>query len=203
MRTSMLSLFAAGLMLIAGTLTFAQEPPSEAEMQAMWERAMMLAQPGPEHEELARYTGVWNMEVKHWSTPGAEPVAYAGVSESRMILGGRFLESTWTSGEGEMAMEGISIMGFDRRHEEYTVIGLDTWGTYWVAAQGPYDEATKTITMYGEDNDPVFGMVQQYDFRMTEVDDDTFKWEVIFYNPEHTQGRDEHKMVEILYTRQK
>lgn len=181
----------------------AQESTSEQDMQAMYERAMMLAQPGPEHEKLARYVGTWNMETRYWASPGTEPIVSTGVSDSKMILGGRFLESVWTTGEGETAAEGKSIMGFDRRHEEYTVVGFDTWGTYWVSAQGPYDDETKTITMYGEDNDPVFKSVQQYDFRMTEIDDDTFTWEVIFYNPEITQGKDEFKMVEILYTRKK
>ncbi|MCB2231395.1 DUF1579 domain-containing protein [bacterium] len=204
MRTLRLITPLLALVLFFASMTSAQEMPTEAEKAEMMQQAMELAKPGPEHEMLAKHAGTWQTEVKLWMEPGAEPMTVTGVSESQMILGGRFLETTWKTGEGTpMAMEGKSIMGFDRRHGEFTVVGLDTWGTYWVTGQGPYDDQTNTITMYGEDTDPVFGMVQQYDFRMTLVDEDHFTWEVIFYNPEITQGADEFKMVEINYTRKK
>ncbi|MBD3256920.1 DUF1579 domain-containing protein [candidate division GN15 bacterium] len=174
------------------------EGASQQEMQA---KMMELAQPGPEHELLEKLTGKWNMTVKMYMAPGQEPMVFNGSSEAETILGGRFLQSKWVSGEGPMETRGVSIMGYDRRHEEYTALGLDTWGTYFVTAQGPMDEETNTITMAGTDEDPVFNMLQEYEFVMTLVDDDTFTWDVIFYNPEMTQGQDSFKMVEITYER--
>lgn len=81
-----------------------------------------------------------------------------------MILGGRFLLMESKSGEGEMYTETFNLAGFDRRHKKYTTIGLDTWGTYYVTAAGSYNDTTKTLKMYGEDQDPVMGFTQKYDF---------------------------------------
>jgi hypothetical protein len=55
--------------------------------------------------------------------------------------------------------------------------------------------------MYGEDNDPVMGYVQKYDFVITFSSDDSWKFEVIFYDEAHTQGAEQFKMVEVNYTR--
>ena len=68
-------------------------------------------------------------------------------------------------------------------------------------AAGTYDEETKSITMYGEDVDPVMGHTQKYDFVVTFTSDDSWTFEVIFYDEAHTQGADQFKMVEVTYTR--
>ena len=42
-----------------------------------------------------------------------------------------------TGGEGEMKMEGLNLMGYDRRHKKFTTVVFDTWGTYYVTGAGP------------------------------------------------------------------
>jgi len=166
------------------------------------EEMMALAQPGSEHKMLEKMVGTWEQMVKFWIKPGAEPSEMKGKSVNKMILGGRFLQSDVTGGEGEMKMEGLNLMGYDRRHKRFTTVGFDTWGTYYVTAAGPYDEKTKSIVMYGEDEEPTAGIVQKYDIIVRLVDNDTYVTEIIFKD-ERTPDQKEFKMVEVTNKRVK
>ncbi len=173
-------------------------PPINPETMA---KVMELAEPGPEHGRLAALQGSWLASVKIWMEPGAEPILAEGQAENTMILDGRFLESNGSSGEGPMAGESLWIFGFDRRFEKYTVVGFDTWGTYYIGAEGAYNKEDNTIVMYGEDVDPIIGHTQKYDIIVKFVDDETFIWSIVFKDKMHTRGADEFKMVEVTYTR--
>ena len=163
---------------------------------------MALAQPGPEHKMFENMVGTWEQTVKFWMKPGAEPSEMKGKSVNKMILGGRFLQSDVTGGEGEMKMEGLNIMGYDRRHKKFTTVGFDTWGTYYVTAAGPYYEESKSIVMYGEDEEPTAGITQKYDIIVRFVDDDTYVTEIVFKD-ERTPDQSEFKMVEVTNKRVK
>jgi hypothetical protein len=147
--------------------------------------------------------GKWELAVKFWASPGAQPDTSSGTAENRMILGGRFLECRSSSGEGAAAMEAMTIIGFDRRTSLYQYIGLDTWGTYYITAAGKFDESKGVITFSGEDFDPMVNFTQVYDIVLTIIDNDQFISELIFKNPELTQDADSYKMVEAVFTRKK
>jgi hypothetical protein len=192
-------LFAAIVLLaLMGNAPAQDNSPFDAAMQAEY---MKLAQPGPEHEMLAKLAGTWNMTVTVWPAPGADPMKFGGTGHNEMILGGRFLQMTSVSGEGEMMTETLHLIGFDRRHNEFISAGFDTWGTYFVTARGPQDEKTGRIVMSGEDFDPVAGFTQVYDYIIMIEGEDKITFAVVFKNPELTGGADEFKMVEIAYER--
>jgi len=195
MTTSLLSAFG-----IATAGEVAMDSAKQAEMMAMF---MQMAQPGEEHKKLEPLAGTWDVEIKMWSQPGAEPMLFKGRGTSRMILGSRFLESRSTSGEGEMYTEALTILGYDKRHKKYTSVGYDTWGTYYVAATGEYDPKTNSVVMGGEDYDPTTKFTQKWDFVLRFIDKDKYVWEVIFKDEMHTQGKGPFKMVEITSTRVK
>src|SRR3990172_4396875 len=90
--------------------SIAQEKMDEEAMKSYME----LSKPGEEHKLLESLAGEWNMELKLWPEPGKEPVMFKGTGTHEMILGGRFLQSSSTSGEGDMKTESLSIFGFDR-----------------------------------------------------------------------------------------
>ena len=165
-------------------------------------RVMQAAQPGPEHELLAKCVGEFENLHKIWMQPGGQPMTIEGHSINKLICGGRFLVSTTTLEVMGQAIEGVSIIGFDRRHNEFTISGYDTSGTYAVHASGPYDEATKTATMYGEDVDPIMGHTQKYNMIMEFKDDGTMRFDVVFLD--HSHGNTEpFKMVEVTTERVK
>jgi len=178
-----------------------QEAPDSAMQADRLAQAMELAQPGPEHERLAALVGTWKMETKLWMVPGTEPMTQSGKIESTMILGGRFLMSEAESGEGFMATESVGLMGFDRRSGEYTTVGFDTWGTYYVTGAGAWDEDRGAIVLSGEDYDAATDHTKIYDFVLTPLSPDTYRFEVIFKDDMHTQGGEPFKMVEVLYTK--
>lgn len=190
------------LMMLAAAVS-AQEAMSDSALMARQMESMKLAAPGPEHEMLAKYAGTFDMDMKFYMAPGQDPMVMKGTSTNTMILGGRFLELNSTGNMGGHPMESLTILGFDRRHKEFTSVGFDNHGTYWVTASGTYNEETKSIVMSGTDEDPIFEFVQEYDFTVTLIDDDHFRWAVTFYNPELTQGEDSFTMVEITYSRKK
>ncbi len=195
----MKTLLVLGLLLVtlaAGAV--AQDDPA-ADQAALMETYMKLAQPGPEHEMLSKMAGKWNLTVTIWPAPGADSMVFSGTGENEMILGGRFLQMTSVSGEGEMETHTLHIIGFDRRYNEYNLAGFDDHGTYFVTAKGSQDEKTGKIVMSGEDADPIFGFTQVYDCVLTIDGSDKMTMEWIFKNPELTGGADQFKMVEVQY----
>jgi hypothetical protein len=177
-----------------------QPPRSAAEVQRLMLEA---AQPGAEHELIARYCGDFDEEITFWMQPGAQPLKLKGSSEHEMVLGGRFRLSRAASEFMGSRTESMSMLGFDRRHEEFTLVSFDTAGTYWVSAQGPYDAETRTARMHGTDDDPIGGVVQDYDFVMTLVDDDTLRFEIWFNDEAHAKDGKPFKMVEVTSRRKK
>lgn len=189
--------------LLAAAPAAAQVPDSPEERQRIAQAVMAAAQPGPEHAELGKLVGTWDVEALLWSAPGADPFRATFPAENRAILGGRFLESRSSGEMMGMPVEALSLLGFDRRHGKYTVVGFDTFGTYYVTAAGTLDPATRTITMDGTDEDPITRMTQVYTFHLRLVDPDTYVSDVVFHDPAHTGGGGSFKAVELTYRRRK
>ncbi len=186
--------------VLGPAVAMAQELPAGEELEAMVAKSLELAAPGPEHVRFERMVGTWDAHMTLWSQPGAEPIVVEGTTESELILGGRYLLQSTVLPEGYFAGESITILGFDRRSGEYTLIGLDTVGTYWVTAQGPASGDREAV-LSGEDFDPVFDGTQEYDFVLRWQDDNTFVTRIIFKDAVHTRGGDPFKMVEIVARR--
>ena len=141
---------------------------------------MQAALPGEEHAQLAAMEGTWETETLIWSEPDAEPIRATGRTEARMVLGGRFLVQTGTYPEAPTPVEVMSIIGFDRRSDEYTMIALDNTGTFWVSGQGPMNARENEAVLSGVDYDPISEAEQNYDFVLRWVDNDTFVSQVMF-----------------------
>jgi|ERR1041384_838184 hypothetical protein len=192
----------ASIVISIGVLssTVVSQQKTESEKAKLAAASLALSQPGPEHKQLEAMVGMWDDEIKVWFAPGKPPMKFKGTRQNRMVLGGRFLLSESKSGEAEMTIETMSIIGFDRRHKKFTTVGYDTMGTYYVTGAGPYDESRKAIVMYGEDVDPALG-TQKYDMVLRIISPTSYVTEVIFKDPAHTQGQKEFKMVEITHTK--
>jgi hypothetical protein len=189
------------LVLACAVAASAQERKPTPEEMARVQAAMVDAmRPGTEHERLARLTGEWDQEVRIWSSPEAEPAISRGRVENRMILGGRFLVSEGTAGEGEWQVGSMTILGFDRRHGLYTAAGYDTWGTYHVSAQGSWNAERGAIVMNGSDV-VTEDHTQTWEFVLRETDSNAYTWEVIFTDPVHAPDGVPFRMVEITYRR--
>lgn len=189
--------------LLAAAPAAAQVPAPPEERQRIAREVMAAAQPGPEHAELMALAGAWDVEGFMWSGPGAEPMKLGFPAENRAVLGGRFLESRASGELMGMTIEALTIYGFDRRHRKYTIVGFDSFGTYYVTGAGTMDPATRTVAMDGTDDDPVTGMTQVYTLHLRFVDPDTYVTDAVFHDPAHTGGGPSFKAVELTWRRRK
>ncbi len=195
----------AALLLVSLASPQQQQPPTPTPEQI---KAMLAEmQPGPEHRVLANLEGQWTLDITYnMGGPQAKPMKARGTATNRMILGGRFLMSEGVSDNpagaafGGAKVETVGIYGFDRRTKEYTTIGLDTMGTYWVTAAGVM-KPDQTILMAGETLDDHAGSkeIRKYDMVLKVVDANTYLSQIIFKFP----NMPDLKIVEIVHRRAK
>jgi Protein of unknown function (DUF1579) len=194
------SRIAACLIVCAGlSIAYADEPQkpkedlsksthggnfSEETKQAVAAQMMADMQPGPQHKLLEGMTGSWKCITKHWMDPTQPEITLEHGSESKMILGGRFLEIKIKGEFFGMPFESLAIMGYDRRHEHYTTVGFDTMGTYYVTGEGGFDDQSKTLRLKGTTHDPKTGATERYTFVYRDMTPESFVSEVWFKTPD-------------------
>ncbi len=136
-------LIIAGLLCLALPL-LAQEPDQAASMR--WVKHMT---PGAAHQFMATSAGKFKTLNRLWMDPSGEPTESEGMVENTMVLGGRFLRSTYTGTMVGMVFEGIASTGFDNKKNAFQMSWMDNMGTSMSLLTGTYDEATHTITYTG------------------------------------------------------
>lgn len=198
MKTLVSVLAAATLAL--GAFAFVAHARQDAADPAAMAEMMQLAQPGPEHEELARYAGEWDVAMSFAMMPGAEPMRAQARAVAASILGKRFLEIDTQGSLMGMPVQSKTLLGFDRRHGRWTTVGFDTMGTYWVSGQG-VREADGVARLHGVDDDPKGKQV--YTFELSFVSADEFTIDVVFSQLGEARFDPPHRMVEMRYTRRK
>ncbi len=155
-----------GVLLIAMSATAQDAAKKKAEEEAVMAFYIESAKPVAEHTRLAELTGPWKVTTRLWFGDG-EPQIASGTGTGTMILGGRFLELTADVKGGAMMQESLTIFGFDRRTSEYTMVGFDTLGTYYITAAGKHDDARKGIVLRGSYAQPPNMQQQAYHFVWT------------------------------------
>ena len=189
------------LLLLAASPAAAQQPPSAEQMQAM----LAKMGPGPEHDLLRRLEGRWTQEVT-LAGGGPQKVVVTGTATNRLILGGRFLLSERTADNpagaaiGMPTIDAMNIYGFDRRTGEYTIIELDTMGTYWVSAAGA-KQPGGAVVMSGETLDDHGGAreMRRFDMVLEMVDENTYTTRIVFKFP----GKPDLTIAEAVFRRRK
>lgn len=130
------------------------DPPDEkAAMEAM----MKAAQPGEQHKGLARLEGSWDQTIQMWMDPSKPATESKGTCESKMIMGGRYLEDKVSGEFGGMKFLGQGLSGYDNVKKKYTFTWVDNMGTGVSTASGSYDADKKAYTYLGEETDPLSG----------------------------------------------
>jgi hypothetical protein len=123
-----------------------------------------MARPVAGHDKLKTLAGKWTVTTKAWFGPDTPPKTATGTGTGRMILGDRFLQLD-TSVKGAMGGDAMTVMGFDRRTDDYTMVGFDTLGTYFITAAGKAGEGG--IVLAGTYLQPPTNREQKYRFVWT------------------------------------
>ena len=121
--------------------------------------------PGDMHKVLAAATGKWSEDITMWMDPSQPPIKSASTSEYKMVLGGRYQQANITGSFSGMPFEAMSLIGYDNMKKVFISSWIDNMGTGMLNSEGPYDAATKTITLIGTMADPM----SQKDVKMRET----------------------------------
>ncbi len=176
--------------------------PADTSTPKMDSAAMMKAwqdymTPGPMHKVLASMAGKWKVETTMWMSPGAQPMTSTTESENTMIMGGRYMEQKVHGDMGGMQFEGLGTFAYDNAKKMFLATWVDNMGTGIVNFEGPYDEATKTISIKGKCLDPSTGKDGEMRETIKIVDDNNETME-IYFTP---AGGKEFKNTEMKLTR--
>ena len=174
----------------------AQEPKQQTDAEKQMAAEMAMGEPAAEHARLVALEGKWDVTARWFPAPGKKPMEFGGTAVNRMILGGRFLESSTTT-KADAVYESLTVFGFDRRRNEYTMIGFDSMGTYSISAAGVWDEKTSSIALGGAEADPGAKSVQRYRLRIRQVTKDEYRMTMSFFLPDGSEWT----AVESIYTR--
>ena len=117
--------------------------------------------PGEAHLFLEQLVGPWEVKVRIQQGPDAEPLTGRGQMSREMMLGGRFLKTTY---KGEFMGEsfiGYGYDGYDNHKKKYVSVWIDNMSTAMHYSEGELDETGKILTQYGEFVDPESGKVKK------------------------------------------
>jgi hypothetical protein len=170
--------------------------PDSATMMKNWQANMT---PGEMHAMLAKSNGTWTADISMWQAPGSPVTKSTGTAVNKMIMGGRYQESTNTSTMMGMPFEGRSVTGYDNAKQVFVSNWIDNMGTGFMNMEGPWDPGTKTINFKGRMLDPM--TMKECDYRETFqiVDDDNQVMQMFAPGPDGN----EFKTMEINFKRKK
>jgi hypothetical protein len=168
--------------------------PDSATMMKNWETYMT---PGEAHKMMASWNGTWTGEVTMWMTPEATPSKSTATAVNKMVLGGRYQQSSLKGNFNGMLLEGMSTLAYDNEKKLYISTWIDNMGTGVMLSQGPWDPATKSITLTGRMIDPATR--KEVDFKQIFKPIDN-NYQVMEMYADGPDGK-EFKTMEIKYTR--
>ncbi len=196
---------ALGTTLIFAGKVWAEDMPAAAEMSAeekakndeMMAKWMEFATPNENHKALEQLVGNWDTSVKTWM-PGKETAEEStGTSSVQWILGGRFIQQTFTGTHMGQPFEGIGITGYDNQKKKYQSTWMDNMGTGMMTATMNYDAATKTFSEEGSFSCPMKGGDLNYSAAIKIIDETHHSYEMFTTDEAGTES----KMMEIQYTK--
>lgn len=176
-----------------------EEPAPMVEMDSasMAKARETFMTPGEHHKMMADEEGKWNNEMTFWMGPDMPGEKYTSGCEVKMILGGRYQQSTYSGEMMGRPFEGISTVAYNNATGEFTSTWIDNMGTGLMVVNGKYDPNSKSTTMTGTTVNPA--TKQKINLRevYTFVDENTRKMEM-FETPE---GGKEYQSMEIIMKR--
>ncbi len=168
----------------------------DAATQAMMATWQAYASPSDNHKVLNPLVGTWDQVVKWWMTPDSQPETSKGTSETKWVMGGRYLRHAAKGTSMGQPFEGMGFTGFDNGRQTYQTIWMDNMGTGMMIGEGTYDPSKKTLTDQGRFTDPMVGQ-RSYRGVGTFIDDDHYSYEMYVAD----ENGKEFRMMEIVYTR--
>jgi hypothetical protein len=171
-------------------------PPDEkAAMEAM----MKAGTPGDAHKKLEPMVGTFDTKVKMWMDPSKPADESTGKTESKWVLGNRYVQQSYEGTFMGQPFSGMGFMGYDNITKKYTGTWIDSMSTAMMNFTGKLDATGKVMTLTAMVNDPVTGKLCKITEKVTVADNDHYMMEMWGPDP---SGKN-YKMMEIAYARTK
>ena len=191
------------LLAFCCTLAAQEQPqgqPTPEQFEAMMkDYTAKYGTPGEHQGHLKAMAGRWTTVAKMWPAPGAPPQESKGTATNKMVLGGRYLETSYKGNFFGAPFAGTGHAGYDRYKKKYVETWMDSMSTMVMVSEGQCSDGGKTRTMTATYDDPMTGMSTTMRSVSTMKDGDHILLEM------YTKAGDtpEFKMMEIQYTRVK
>ncbi|KAF0246920.1 MAG: hypothetical protein FD180_279 [Planctomycetota bacterium] len=133
--------------------------------------------PGAEHAKLKTLEGSWEATSRFSSMPGAEGMKSKGTAENKMLVSGRYLQSTGVFEVGGKKSEMMGTLGYNLYLKKYFFIFFisDTGG--FVVTEGTADKEGKVLTLEGGEELPDGQQMKvKVVFRLTSDDEYTMEF---------------------------
>ena len=170
-------------------------PVDSATAMKAW---MEYATPGEPHKMLAKFNGTWTGEVTMWMSPDAPPTSSTSTMTNKMVMDGRYQLSEFKGSFMGQPFTGMSTTAYDNAKKVFISTWIDNMGTGIMKMEGPWDEASKTMTLSGKMMDPSTGRECNMRETFKIVDDNTQIMEM--YGPDPKTGK-EFKTMTIKLTK--
>ncbi|MGH9863680.1 MAG: DUF1579 family protein [Candidatus Acidiferrales bacterium] len=193
-------LFIFVLILVLGLVLAAQEtkPPEQPAMDpAAMEAMMKYATPGEHHKHLEMMVGTWNTKNTFWMVPDAPPLESTGKARHSLLLGGRFLQTTYEGNFMEQPFNGQGTVGYDKFKNRYVETWSDNMGTMTLYSTGECDGRGGVRIMHGDVDDIMAGKASW--FRQVYRFDGPDRYTMEMWGP-GPDGK-ELRMLEIVHAR--
>jgi len=174
----------------------APKMPSQEEMMKAW---MAVATPGEAHKKLEPIVGSFDVKTTSWMAPGKPPEESTGTSETKWILGNRFVEQTVSGTMMGQPFSGVGFTGYDNYKKKYVGTWMDTMGTMIMTSTGTMDASGKKLTSWSVVDDVITKKPAKIRSLLTILDNDHHKFEMWGPGPDGKSF----KVLEINYTRKK
>ena len=185
-----------------GTSSAAVAPRSEdwvpVDSVTAMQKMMEAGTPGDQHKLLAKADGKWIAEMTMWMSPGAPPIIAKSIATNKMILGGRYQETSFKGDFMGMPYEGTSTTGYDNIKKVFFTTWIDNMSTMIMNMEGNWNSATKSINFKGKMICPGNGKECEMREVYKMVDEGNHVMEM--YGPDMQTGK-EYKSMEIKFTR--
>jgi hypothetical protein len=144
----------------------------------------------------SRRPGPWSASISFWAAPGSPAEVSQGVSERKLIMGGRYLLEMFTGETPWGPFEGMGLTGFDNIKQQFVAVWIDSMSTGVMTSEST-EITDGQIVFKGRSPEPMSGTYITMRSVETRVDDDTYRFEIFM----PLSGGDEFKSMEIVYTR--
>jgi hypothetical protein len=103
----------------------------------------------PQHLQLGKLAGRWQVRQLLWAKPGKAPRVDAGVATFTPVLGGRHLRQDLRI-DSRPLFQGLGYLGYDTAAHSYFATWMDVNFTGLLVMHGDYDALRATYGFHGE-----------------------------------------------------